>query len=150
VPLNLRPATSAHSLPSEFRAVAATWANATCSCASSNDLQLWKLPRSGPGLARKPSRSPGLYCIRLSRVFTSTVSWVMSCLTRLASGRLRFDQTGSTGFSSGAYAGSWKTVSQSRAAISSRIARLVWVFSPSQTSTTGPPSCWCAASGNRA
>jgi hypothetical protein len=29
--LNLRPATSTHSLPSEFRAVAATWAKATCS-----------------------------------------------------------------------------------------------------------------------
>ena len=43
----------------------------------------------------------------------------------------------STGFSSGAYAGSWKTVSQSRAAISSRIARLTWVFRPSQTSTSG-------------
>ena len=56
----------------------------------------------------------------------------------------------STGFSSGAYAGSWKTVSQSRAATSSRIARLAWVFRLSQTSTTGPPSCWCAASRNRA
>ena len=54
------------------------------------------------------------------------------------------------GSARGAYGGSWKTVSQSRAAISSRIARLVWVFRPSQTSTTGPPSCWCAASRNRA
>jgi len=45
---------------------------------------------------------PGRYCIRRSRVFTSAVSWPMSCLMRLASDRLRFDQTGSTGFSSGA------------------------------------------------
>ena len=67
-----------------------------------NDLQLWKLPRSRPGLARKPSSRPGWYCIRLSRVLTSAVSWPMSCLTRLASDRFRTDQTGSTGFSSGA------------------------------------------------
>ena len=70
-----------------------------------NDLQLWKLPRgvrSSLGLARKPSRRPGWYCIRRSRVLTSMVSWPMSCLTRLASDRLRLDQTGSTGFSSGA------------------------------------------------
>ena len=33
--LNLRPATSIHSLPSEFRAVAATWARAVCTFASS-------------------------------------------------------------------------------------------------------------------
>src|ERR1700750_1116548 len=29
----------------------------------SNDLQLWKFPRSSPVLARKPSRRPGRYCI---------------------------------------------------------------------------------------
>ena len=63
----------------------------------SNDLQLWKLLRSRPGLARKPSRRPGLYCIRRSLVLISAVSWPMSCLTRLASDRLRFDQTGSVG-----------------------------------------------------
>ena len=45
----------------------------------------------------------------------------------------RFDQTGSTGYSSGAYAGSWKTVSQSRAATSSRIAWLMWVFGVRRT-----------------
>jgi hypothetical protein len=50
----------------------------------------------------------------------------------LDSDLLRFDQTGSTGFSSLAYDGSRKTVSQSRAAISSCIARLTWVFRPSQ------------------
>ena len=27
---------------------------------------------------------------------------------------------------------------------------LVWVFRLSQTRTTGPPSCWCAPSRNRA
>ena len=35
-------------------------------------------------LARKPSRRPGRYCIRLSRVFTSAVSWLMLCLVRFA------------------------------------------------------------------
>ena len=45
-------------------------------------------------MARKPSRRPGRYCIRPSRVLTSAVSWPMSCLTRLASDRFRFDQTG--------------------------------------------------------
>jgi hypothetical protein len=47
--------------------------------------------------------------------------------------------------SSEAWAGSWKTVSQSRAAISSPIARLTCVFRLSQTRTTGAPSCWRAA-----
>jgi len=42
VPLNLRPATSIHSLPSEFKTVAATWAKATYSFARSN-----QLPRLG-------------------------------------------------------------------------------------------------------
>ena len=37
----------------------------------------------------------------------------------------KLDQTPSPGFSSGAYAGSWKTVSHDRAAISWRIARRV-------------------------
>ena len=46
---------------------------------------MWKLPRSRPVLARKPSRRPGRYCIRLSRVLASAVSWPMSCLVRLAS-----------------------------------------------------------------
>jgi hypothetical protein len=41
-----------------------------------NDLQLWKLPRSRPGLARRPSGRPGLYRIRRSRVFTKTVSCI--------------------------------------------------------------------------
>jgi Recombinase zinc beta ribbon domain len=56
----------------------------------------------------------------------------------------------STGFSSCAYDGNWYTVSQSRAAISSPIAALTWVFKLSQTTTSGPPSCWCAASSSRA
>jgi hypothetical protein len=66
----------------------------------------WRGVRSSLGLARKPSRRPGWYCIRRSRVLTSAVSWPMSCLTRLASDRFKLDQTGSTGFSSGAYGGS--------------------------------------------
>jgi hypothetical protein len=35
------------------------------------------------------------------------VSWLMLCLMTLASDRLKFDQAGSTGFSSLAYGGSW-------------------------------------------
>jgi hypothetical protein len=34
----------------------------------------WRGVRSSLGLARKPSRRPGRYCIRRSRVLTSTVS----------------------------------------------------------------------------
>ena len=34
----------------------------------------WRGVRSSLGLARKPSRRPGRYCICRSRVFTSTVS----------------------------------------------------------------------------
>ena len=60
-------------------------------------------------LARKPSRSAGRYCIRLSRVFTSAVCWARLRLARLASERLRCDQTSSTGLSSCAYGGSWQT-----------------------------------------
>ena len=52
----------------------------------------------------------------------------------------KLDQTPSPGFSSGAYAGSWKTVSNDRAAICWRIARLVWVGRLSQTRTIAPPS----------
>ena len=100
--------------------------------------------------ARKPLRSPGRYCIRLSRVFTSVVSWMMLRFARLARDLFRCDHTGSTGLSSCAYGGSWQTVSQSRAAISSAIAALTWVFRLSQTTTSGPPSCWCAASRSRA
>src|SRR5437762_3470582 len=36
-------------------------------------------------------------------------------------------------------------VSQSRPAISSAIVALTWAFKLSQTTTMGPPSCWCAA-----
>jgi hypothetical protein len=57
-------------------------------------------PYSSPVLARKPASSAGRYCIRLSRVFTSTVSSAMVCLVRLASDRFRCDQTDSTGLSS--------------------------------------------------
>jgi hypothetical protein len=67
---------------------------------------------------RKPSTRPGWYCMRLRRVLTRAVSWAMSRLARLASDLFRCDQTDSTGLSSEAYGGSWKTVSQSRAAIS--------------------------------
>jgi len=52
--------------------------------------------------AGKPSRRPGRYCIRRSRVFTSAVSWPMPRLARLARDLFRCDHTGSTGFSSGA------------------------------------------------
>src|SRR6516162_1787820 len=97
--------------------------------------------RSSPVLARKPSIRPGRYCIRLSRVLTSAASWSRPCLVRLARDLFKLDQTPSTGFSSGAYAGSWKTVSHERAAISWRIARLVWVGRLSQTRTIAPPSC---------
>ena len=48
--------------------------------------------RSSLGLARKPSRRPGWYCIRRSRVLISAVSWPVSCLTGLASDRFRFDR----------------------------------------------------------
>jgi hypothetical protein len=44
----------------------------------------------------------------------------------------------------------WKTVSQSRAAMSSFMAALTCTFRLSQTTTSGPPSCWCAASGSLA
>src|SRR6266536_145492 len=50
----------------------------------------------------------------------------------------------SSGLSSGAYGGSRQAVSQSRAAISSAIAPLTWAFKLSKTTTSGPPSCWCA------
>jgi hypothetical protein len=42
--------------------------------------------------ARKSALRPGRYCIRLSRDLTSAVSWVMSCLARLARDRLSADQ----------------------------------------------------------
>ncbi len=57
-------------------------------------------PKPSPVLARKPVSSARRYCIRLSRVFTSAVSSVMSCLVRFASDRFRCDHTGSTGLSS--------------------------------------------------
>jgi hypothetical protein len=45
--------------------------------------------------------SPGRYCIRLSRVLISAASWARLRLARLATDRLRRDQTASTGLSSG-------------------------------------------------
>src|SRR4051812_23936711 len=51
-------------------------------------------------LPRNPASRPGRYCIRLSRVFTSTVSSAMVCLVRLASDRFRCAQSDSTGLSS--------------------------------------------------
>src|SRR5690242_5910306 len=116
---------------------------------ATNDLSWWVLlkgVRSSPVEARKPPSRPGRYCIRRSRVLTSTVSWARLRLARLARDRLSCDQICSTGFSSCAYGGSWKTVSQSRAAISSAIAALTWQFRLSHTTTSGPASCWCAAS----
>ena len=62
---------------------------------AAKDLQLWELRkgvRSSPVLARKPSRRPGRYCIRLSRVLTRAVSWLRLRLARLARDRLRMDQ----------------------------------------------------------
>jgi hypothetical protein len=58
--------------------------------------------RSRQVLATNRSRRPGRYCIRLSRVFTSSVSRAILRLARLAGDRLRCDQTPSTGLSSGA------------------------------------------------
>jgi hypothetical protein len=52
-----------------------------------------------PDLARKLSMRPGRYCIRLSQVFTSAVSWPVPCLVRLAGDFLRLDYTYSAGFS---------------------------------------------------
>src|SRR3954471_4467050 len=74
----------------------------------------------------KPTRSPGRYCIRLSRVFTSAVNSAMLCLVRFASDRFRCAHTGSTGLSAWAYGGSRNTVSHGRAAILSAIAALTW------------------------
>ena len=68
----------------------------------------------------------------------------MFCLVRLASDRFRFDQTASTGFSSGAYGGSWQAVSQELAAISLRIVRLTWVFRLSHFCAR---SCYVASGG---
>ncbi len=79
-------------------------------------------------LARKLSRRPGLYCIRLSQVLASAVSSGRLRLARLARDRLRWDQACSAGLSSRAYGGSWQTVSQSRAAMSSAVVRLMWVL----------------------
>jgi hypothetical protein len=53
--------------------------------------------RSSPVPARKPSRRPGRDCIRLSRVLTGAVSWLMVCLARLASDRLRCAHVRSVG-----------------------------------------------------
>jgi hypothetical protein len=77
-------------------------------------------------LAMNASSSPGRYCIRLSRVLTSAVSWAMLRLARFASDRFRCDHTSPAGLSSCAYGGSWQTVSQPRAAISSFMAALTW------------------------
>jgi len=51
--------------------------------------------KSSPVLARKPSRSAGRYCIRLSRVFTRAVSWARLRLAMLA--RDRADALGAGG-----------------------------------------------------
>ena len=48
-------------------------------------------------LARNPSSRAGRYCIRLSWVFTSAVSWLMLSLARLARDPFRCEQTSSTG-----------------------------------------------------
>ena len=79
-------------------------------------------------LARKLSRRPGLNCIRLSRVLASAVSSGRLRLARLARDRLRWDQAWSGGLSSRAYGGSWQTVNQSRAAMSSAMAWLMSVL----------------------
>jgi hypothetical protein len=90
---------------------------------------------------RKPSRSAGRYCIRLSRVFARAVSWARLRLARLARERLRRDQASPAGLSWCAYGGSRQTVSQSRAAISSVIAALTRELRLSQMTTSGPASC---------
>ena len=58
--------------------------------------------KSRPVFAMYPSIRLGRYCMRLSRVLTSAVSWSMPCLARLARDRFRWDHTASTGLSSGA------------------------------------------------
>ena len=58
---------------------------------------LQKGARSRPVLARKPSRSAGRYCIRLSRVFTRAVSCARLRLARLARDLFKWDHTGSDG-----------------------------------------------------
>lgn len=63
------------------------------------------------------------------------VSWSRLCLVRLARDRLRSDHTPSTGLRSGAYGGSWQTVSRIRAAtaghaypapVTERVVERVW------------------------
>ena len=71
-------------------------------------------------------------------------------LARLARDLFRCDHTASAGLSSGAYAGNRNTCSHGRAATNRFIAALMWVLRPSQTSTIGPPNCWCAASSSPA
>jgi hypothetical protein len=83
--------------------------------------------RSSLVLARKASGGPVRYCIRLSLVLASAVSSLRLCLTRLARDLFGSAQTDSIGFSSEAYGGSRKTVSQPRVAISSLITRLTCV-----------------------
>ena len=66
---------------------------------SANDLQLRGLQRgvrSSLVPVRKPSTRPGSYCMCLSRVLASAVSWAMSRLARLARERFRWDQTDAT------------------------------------------------------
>lgn len=65
------------------------------------------------GAGEEAAGAAGRYCIHLSRVFASAVSWLMLRLARLARDLFRCDQTG---LSSQAWGGIWQTVSQSRAA----------------------------------
>jgi len=63
----------------------------------------------------------------------------MPRLARPADGRFRTDRTPWTGLSSGAQAGSRKTVSQSRTATGPVTVRPMRVSRLSRTSTSGPP-----------
>ena len=106
--------------------------------------------RSRPVLARKPSMRPGRYCIRLSRVFTSAVSWSRLCLVRLARDLFRCDQTAFDRVELGCVRRELVDRQPVPGGDQRRIARLTCVFRLSQTRTIGPPSCWCAASSRRA
>src|SRR5262245_38935801 len=154
------PPASTPLTPPPFPTPRMTWQTDATGARTNACTRLWVVPvlcecyrkgvRSSPALARKPPSKPGLYCVRLSRVLTSAVSWARLCLVRLARERLRCDQTCSTGLSSFACGGSRNTISQSRAAIRSVIAAAIWVFRLSHTTTIGAASCWCSSSSSRA
>jgi hypothetical protein len=89
----------------------------------------------------------GRYWMRLSRFLMIAASWRgVPQEPRLPRLFFMFDQAPSAGLRSGAYAGIWTMVSQSRCGRSKvRIWALMCVFRLSQHKMTGACSCWCAA-----